>query len=308
MDAMRYSLDAAGLDFIGVTDHTRYLPRRYNLWRIQQIADMLYQPGTFSPMHAYERSQYTPWGHRNVVHANRNYTPVPGSYDLGDPGVSPWGLFAALRGKKAMSIPHTSAWGNKQVSWEYNDPDIERIVEIYQGLRSTYEYNGAPDPAGREIYEKDSQYFVRNALERKLKLGFIASSDHKSTHMSFACVYSKGVDRDSVFEGLTARRTFAATDKIFLDFSIGKHLMGEDIVVEGTPEMAVAVEGTTDVAQVDIIKNGKTVYTTNPNQRSVKFSFRDAEYKGEDAYYYARVIQKDKNMAWASPIWVRRIR
>ncbi|MEO7651575.1 MAG: hypothetical protein ABIZ80_14005, partial [Bryobacteraceae bacterium] len=306
MDAMRYSLDVAGLDFLGITDHTRYLPRRYNLWRIQQIADLLYQPGTFSPMHAYERSQYTPWGHRNVIHANRNYTPVPGSYDLGDPGVSPFGLFAALRGKKAMSIPHTSAWGNKQVSWEYNDPDIERIVEIYQGLRSTYEYNGAPDPAGREIYEKDSQYFVRNALERKLKLGFIASSDHRSTHMSFAAVYAKGIDRDSVFEGLQARRTFAATDKILLDFSIGKHLMGEEITVEGTPEMAVMVEGTSSVAQVDIIKNGKIVYTTNPGQRSVRFTFRDAEYKGEDAYYYARVIQSDKNMAWASPIWVRR--
>ncbi|MBI3682306.1 MAG: hypothetical protein HY235_18155 [Acidobacteria bacterium] len=178
MDAMRYALDAGGLDFLGITDHTRYLPRRYNLYRIQQINDAFYKPGAFAPLHAYERSQYSPWGHRNVVHQERDFTPVPASYDLGDPGVSPWGLFDALRGGKAMSIPHTSAWGNKQVSWDYFDPQVERLVEIYQGLRSTYEYNGAPDPAGRAVYEKDSKNFVWDALARGRKLGFIASSDH----------------------------------------------------------------------------------------------------------------------------------
>ncbi|MEZ5356308.1 MAG: hypothetical protein R2762_27040 [Bryobacteraceae bacterium] len=191
MDAMRYAIDAAGLDFLGITDHTRYLPRRYNLYRIQQISDLLYRPGLFTPMHAYERSQFTPWGHRNVVYMDRRHIPVPAAYDIGDQGVSPWGLFEALRGQQAMSIPHTSAWGNKQVSWDYYDPQVERLVEIYQGLRSTYEYNGAPDPADRQVYEKDSKNFVWDALTRGRKLGFIASSDHRSTHMSFAAVYTR---------------------------------------------------------------------------------------------------------------------
>ena len=310
LDTMRYSLDAAGLDFIGITDHTRYLPRRYNLWRIQQISDLYYKPGAFSPMHAYERSQYSPWGHRNVVHVNRDYTPVPASYELGDPGVSPNGLFAALRGfalhgNKAMSIPHTSAWANKQVSWDYNDPDIERVVEIYQGLRSTYEFNGAPDPAGKAVYEKDSKSFVWNALERKLKLGFIASSDHRSTHISFAAVYSRNIDRESIFEAIHARRTYAATDKILLDFSIDDRLMGDEIVIAGTPALTVKVQGTGPIAQIDIIKNSKFIYTSKPDAVKVEFTFRDEDYRGEDSYYYVRVIQADRNMAWASPIWVR---
>lgn len=306
IDTMRYSLDAAVMDFIGVTDHTRYLPRRYNLWRIQQISDLYYKPGTFSPMHSYERSQYSPWGHRNVVNLTRNYVPVPASYTTGDPGVDPNGLFAALRGKNAITIPHTSAWGTKQVSWDYNDPDIERVVEIYQGCRSTYEYPGAPDPAGREVYEKDSKSFVWNALERNIKLGFIASSDHKSTHMSFAAVYAKNVDRPSIFEGLKARRTYAATDKILLDFSISDHLMGEEIRVSGKPEIKVAVRGTAPIAQIDVIKSGKFVYATKPGTVSAGFTFRDEQYNGENCFYYVRVIQEDKNMAWASPIWVGR--
>ncbi len=307
-DAMRYALDAAGLDFLGITDHTRYLPRRYNLWRIQKVTDLFYAPGFFSPLHAYERSQFSPWGHRNVVHLNRDYTPVPASYETGDPGVDPNGLFAALRGKQAISIPHTPAWTNKQVSWDYYDPDIERLVEIYQGLRSTYEYAGAPDPAGQAVYEKDSPNFVWNALERNHKLGFIASSDHGSTHMSFAAVYAKAIDRPSIFDALRARRTYAATDKIELDFSIEGHIMGEEISTASPPILQVAIRGTAPIERIDVIENNRFVYNLEPRQKEVRFEFRDQAWKGEDGYYYIRVIQADRNMAWSSPIWVAKKR
>ncbi|HEY3840784.1 MAG TPA: hypothetical protein VGL72_29630 [Bryobacteraceae bacterium] len=305
IDTMRYAADAAGLDFIGITDHTRYLPRRYNLWRLKQIADLYYKPGAFSPLHAYERSQYSPWGHRNIVNLDRNYTPVPANYEIGDQGVSPWGLFAALKGKNAISIPHTSAWGSKQVSWDYYDPEVERLVEIYQGMRSTYEYNGAPDRAGEAVYEKDSKSFVWDALARKHRLGFIASSDHGSTHVSFAVVLARNIDRQSIFDSLRARRTYAATDKIFLDFTMGDHLMGEEVTAQGIPEFQVNVEGTAPVARIDIIKDGTFVYTSNPNTRTAKFAFRDQNFVGDESYYYVRIIQADKNMAWASPIWVK---
>jgi hypothetical protein len=64
-----------------------------------------------------------------------------------------------------------------------------------------------------------------------MKLGFTAGSDHRSTHMSFAAVYSKGIDRQSIFDVLRARRTYTATGKILLDFSIGKGVMGEEIEI-----------------------------------------------------------------------------
>ena len=305
LDTMRYAADAAGLDFIGITDHTRYLTRRYNLFRLKQIADRYYKPEVFSPLHSYERSQYSPWGHRNIISLGRNYTPVPANYEIGDQGVSPWGLFAALKGTNAISIPHTSAWGSKQVSWDYYDPEVERLVEIYQGLRSTYEYNGAPDPLGKAVYEKDSKTFVWDALARKHKLGFIASSDHQSTHISFAAVWVKSLDRASLLDSLKARRTYAATDKIFLDFTLGDHLMGEEVAIQGVPEFDVNVEGTAPIERIDVIKDGTFVYASTPGSRTAKFKFRDENFNGAgESYYYVRVIQTDKNMAWASPIWV----
>ena len=124
--------------------------------------------------------------------------------------------------------------------------------------------------------------------------------------MSFAAVYAKGIDRQSIFEALRARRTYAATDKILLDFSIGSHIMGEEMGPVGPPELTVAVEGTGPIAQIDVIKNSKIVYTVSPEVRAAHFTFRDDAYKSEDSYYYVRVTQTDKNMAWASPIWVKK--
>jgi hypothetical protein len=57
---------------------------------------------------------------------------------------------------------------------------------------------------------------------------------------------------------------------------------------------------------IDVINNGKFVYATKPGVVKAHFTFRDEQWGGEDSFYYVRVIQTDKNMAWASPIWVRR--
>ena len=37
---------------------------------------------------------------------------------------------------------------------------------------------------------------------------------------------------------------------------------------------------------------------------TVEFEDPDYAADGRSALYYARVIQKDRNMAWISPIWV----
>ncbi len=319
-DNYRYAIDAADLDFLGTTENTRYLTRRYNVWRSKQAADLYTYPTIFAGLHTYERSQQSPWGHRTILNLARAYAPVPASYIAGDLGVSPWGLWAALRGTKAITIPHHIAFIDKQVSWDYHDPKFERLVEIFQGFRGSYEYLDSPDGVARpeylkyaehrgfrrKPYERDSKSFVWDALARKRKLGFIASSDHLSTHNAFAAVYAKGPDRESLFEAMYDRRTYAATDRIVVEFSIEGHLMGEEITIAGKPELKVAIRGTSPLKQVDIIKEGKFVFTTSPGRPTTEFTFRDEEFDGEECYYYVRVIQTNKQMAWASPIWVRR--
>jgi len=70
--------------------------------------------------------------------------------------------------------------------------------------------------------------------------------------------------------------------------------------------MRVSVLGTTQLDRVDVIKDNRIVHTQSPKEPSPRltFDYRDVNVKPGTHYYYARVIQADRNMAWISPIWV----
>ena len=71
--------------------------------------------------------------------------------------------------------------------------EFEPVIEIYQGARSSYE---AIDlPAGRrrgDSQVKQGPHFAQDALAKGYQYGFISSSDHFSTHNSYAYLYVKG--------------------------------------------------------------------------------------------------------------------
>jgi len=48
----------------------------------------------------------------------------------------------------------------------------------------------------------------------------------------------KDFTREGIIEGLNARRTIAATDKIFVDFSCNDHLLGTEFEVHGRPVLS----------------------------------------------------------------------
>jgi len=52
--------------------------------------------------------------------------------------------------------------------------------------------------------------------------------------------------------------------------------------------------------------NGSPACACQPLERDVNFQFRDQSPSPGESYYYVRVIQVDDQMAWSSPIWIRR--
>jgi hypothetical protein len=70
----------------------------------------------------------------------------------------------------------------------------------------------------------------------------------------------------------------------------------------------VVVLGTAALDRAEVQRDGRVVHTERPGKGSVEllFSWRDpAPPRGERAsYYYMRVLQRDGQMAWASPLWV----
>jgi len=314
MDMFRYAYDAGELDFIATTDHNygertqnRANWKKYPWWRTQKLADVYHTSGKLIPYFAYERSQGFPEGHRNIINLKRGTTYVPafrleGSRRL-DPNQENL-LWNALEGQDAISIPHTIAFSHG-TDWTSYNPQIETLVELYQGCRNSYEYAGAPRGPMPDVAERYAAGFIWNALQKGYRIGFIASSDHESTHISYAGVYAEECSRESIFRAMQKRHTIAATDYIALDVKIGDYMVGDEGTVSIYPLLNINVIGTDELKEVAIIKDNTFVYADNPQGSTAKLTFRDESATPGWHYYYVRVIQEDEEIAWASPIWIQ---
>ena len=80
--------------------------------------------------------------------------------------------------------------------------------------------------------------------------------------------------------------------------------MGEEFTTSERPSLTLKVDATGPVGRVDLVKNGKYIYTTSPNDSDVEIEYVDREPRSGLNYYYFRVQQEDGEIAWASPIWV----
>ena len=320
-DVYRYALDAAGLDFLGPSEHllTTNYTTDYTWRMVDKAVDIYKIPGVFYPLLNYERTVQYPDGHRNIVAMGRGYQKIrikTGARPNGaaeDDTPTLWEkLLDGNEKPTAISIPHTSAT-QMGTDWRYNDERVERLVEMFQGNRDSYEYYGAPRAAVAESLlvggyvtsgEIRRKGYIWNALAKGYKMGFIASSDHRSTHMSYAAAYTPARNYADIWNSLYARRTYAATDNIIVDFQCAGRAMGAAFASNTVPKLEIGVIGADTIAQIDIIKDNKIVYTAHPGVEELSLTYTDRDVETGEHYYYVRVIQEDNNMAWASPIWI----
>ena len=315
-------IDAAAMDFGAITDHSAGGDYEYWWWLIQKVTELHHVPGRYSSLFGYERTPHWPNGHKNVIHALPNipivklffrpdiaehwstYATIAG--DLVDDDTVR--LFDAVRRSGGIAIPHTLATSQGN-DWRDTDAQTQPVAEIYQGARASYEHEGAPGSHKRKPGSAiDTDYhtegFIWKAWEKGKRIGTIASSDHGSTHVSFAFVYSDSPSRAGLIEAIRKRRTYGATDNILLDFRAGDHFMGEDFSASAIPDFSIHARGTSAISAISIIRDGAYVFRSAPNQQEVSLTFRDASPRAGSSYYYVRVEQANGQTAWSSPIWI----
>ena len=315
-DMWRYAIDVADMDWLGCGDHDNGGGREYSWWLTQKTTDAFYLPGVFSGMFSYERSVSYPEGHRNVVFVNRGVRTLP-RLPISDPNVETHApdtqmLYSYLHLFDGVCASHTSATG-MGTDWRDNDPAVEPMVEIYQGCRQNYEFPGAP----RSPSENDAiggwkpKGFVNLAFAKGYKFSFESSSDHGSTHISYAMVLAKNNTREEVVKAMKLRHTYAATDNIVADFrciSDGKdHIQGDEFTTGVAPKFKIKLEGTAPFAKVTIVKDSKEVKVIEPKTTNVELEWTDPEpTAGKQSYYYVRGEESDaeKQLVWASPMWI----
>jgi hypothetical protein len=308
-DSWRYALDAGRLDWMGNADHDNGHHDEYSWWQIQKMVDLMHNAPDFVAVHSYERSNKYPNGHRNVILPKRGIRPLPrgnlaGTEETGAPDTKI--LYQYLKHFGGMCSSHTSGT-DMGTDWRDNDPVYEPVVEVYQGHRHNYEHFGAPRSAtpDTQIGGYEPKGFIWNAFDKGYKMGFQASSDHISTHMSYGIVLTDDLSRQGMIDAFKRRHSYAATDNIILEFRCGNHIMGDVFTTKLAPTFAVKVLGTAPVTKVSIVRDSKYVHVAEPKTKDVNLTFTDADAQsGKTSYYYVRVEQSDGNLAWASPMWI----
>jgi hypothetical protein len=245
-----------------------------------------------------------------VVFAQRGIRPLPRlpKVDEKSTGHAPDTLmfYEYLKKFNGLTASHTSAT-DMGTDWRDNDPDAEPVVEIFQGMRQNYEMPDAPrsNSAADSIGGWRPKGFINLALEKGYKLGFQASSDHISTHQSYANVLTTGDTREALMDALRKRHVYASTELMVADVRSGPYMMGDVFSTAEAPNLHVKLAGSNKFAKVVIVKDNEYVYTSEPRSASVEFSWRDnSPSKGKTSYYYVRGEQDNGELVWASPMWI----
>ncbi len=310
-----------GWDFVALADHDSHMTDE--MWARSIEACKKYDdPGAFATLFAYEWTSFH-YGQMNVYSPSER---LPLYRWTDDAYSSPPRLWKALR---ALDIPvftvyHHMAAPGQAATWDYYDPELLPLIEIYSVWRSSETADGII-ARGRP---KLPGCTARDALARGLKVGFVGGGDtHELRHgtRGVAAVYATECTKEAIFDALRAKRCYATTGaRIALEFTIGGIGMGgETIFTPYTQDVVypapcrIEVRGTAPIRSVELVDNGEVVFSGGSGfglrEARLDFPIRNlvrehggASLSTPSHAYYVRVTQEDGHMAWSSPIYFTR--
>jgi hypothetical protein len=119
-------------------------------------------------------------------------------------------------------------------------------------------------------------------LSQRARFGVIGSTDHHNAHPGSyghgrAAVWATDLSRESIWEAIRERRTYAVTgDRIAVAFELNGSPMGSELPMTEKREIRIAVDGGYALDHVELVKNGTvlhrwdagagTLYRRKPNE------------------------------------------
>jgi len=327
---LTYARDVAKLDFVMVTDHDFgnaapwHMP--HEAWQQTQAAVHAFTvPGEFVAIAGYEwTSQGKYWtdvtagepserlfpgppmyyNHKNV------YFPAPVEYlfSAKDPAYcTPDLLTEAVRSVGGLiQNNHLAAGleGRDQFAYSPENSSVITNTEIHPNVIF---WEG-------KRHDTNMEQMARDFLDGGGKTGFVGGTDtHEGRPAARTAVLAEELTREAILDALRHRRNYGVWNaRIAVDFRISGHPMGTEVEVPKAPRISVRVNGTDQIAAVEIVRDGDVIRAVNPDRRSARLSFADRGFGGS-SYYYVRVTQVDTDehgnpsRAWGSPVWVHRL-
>lgn len=326
-----YARGPGGLDFYALTDHEWQIdPAKADAYF--DLAETWNADGRFVCLPGYEYTNLL-YGHRNVYFKTRGGILFGTNRDNGRPTLdpalctTPAELWAALAENRVpcLTVPHHSTATAHPLNLDFFHPQFDRLFEIYSSWGSSEYYGDFP----RGVSDRFRSGDYRDAVRRGLKMGLIASADGHDGHpgnaqsplvkhhhifhfcgSGRAAVLVPELSRAAVFDALYDRRCYATTGvPILLDVSLNGASMGRELTelpYGKYPLLKIKCRGSNGIDHLRIIKNGRVVHTHFcHNELSCDWAWEDAAFRRDQLNsYYVRVVQRDYESAWSSPVWV----
>jgi hypothetical protein len=303
-----YARDAADLDVCAGADHgprmkCRDATRKFN------------DPRKFVTIWGYEWAESKPGRLDWNIYFRDEDLPIPAGWPTTIEGF--WDSIEKLYGdnsdKQVIVGPHMFTYPTKCKPWfeNWNDKYC-RFVEIYSE-HGMSEYQGNPRMLANGNIKPG--FFMQDGLAAGCKFGILGSSDTHDTRAGrgsnslrhqggLVAFLAKDLTRESIWDAWWNRRFYAASnERIFIDFTINGHMMGEEISTDGDPHIAYTVYGCTKQFDVILLRNNEVLKRTTSKGGKVIEDFRDSSFE-KTGNYYLRVVERDGEFAWSSPIWV----
>lgn len=298
----------SSLDFIIASDHD--IHSSSSDWEESKLlANSNNEPGEFVAFLGYEWTGLPGeiGGHRIIIYPDSERTRFSFESSLSNNISKITSLVSAEGG--LMIVAHSDA-DNFHANIDFINNSVQVGIELTGVYSNRFEYFGNPNSYSVQV-ENNS---VRDALLKGNTFGAIGSSDSHNCRPGLAgltAVIADSLTRNSLFESIKNRSVYATTGaRIELGFNTEDLKMG-NVKLYSTaelplrvPEFNIWAKGAAELEGIQVIKNSEVVYELAGNGTdSLSAFFEDINPIETDTYYYLKVIQKDGELAWSSPIF-----
>ncbi len=290
------------LDFAASADHACYFTDNQWEW-MQDITNSFNKNREFCTLIGYEWAGNQ--GHRNIYTSSRRLKLFRGMYK---PTVNLDAVYKEFEGiKNIVAGPHTGHTGD---FWRFHNRQVERFLEIYSMW-------GHFDKLANKILNQGAILGFTGGGDCHSGNVFFSPEDRngqgKTAHFtSYQIRYKCGItgafledlDRENLIYCLRNRKTYATTgDRILVDFSISQIKMGEIGKVEDVLIKA-DIHGCDTIKKIEVIRNGKIIKKEYIDKMDVVFNYEDNDIEKGKYWYYLKITQKNKEVAYTSPVWL----
>jgi len=309
-----YARDVAGLDFCAIAEHVCYLTDT-DLEYVAALAAEHLQEGRFVTLFGFE------WagdgGHRCLYTDGEWLPPIRGMTPETGTLQAVWDILDRSQARHLVSAHSLLGMPAMRRYADSHNPKYERYVEAYTRGGGS-EFRGNPLLCS-ETMKGQAGLSYRELLAKGVKVGFAGASDNHEAMPGLTVknwdrrnvgglvgVWTEELTRSGVFSALYDRRCFATTgQKASLWIEVNGTPMGSECGFSKEKNVVGChARATAPIRTLDIIRDGEAVHTCRDLPAECAVDFEDTLRDGPAQYYYFRIIQKDGNWAWSSPVFV----